>query len=127
MGSPVQESQEQLMPQAHIRVLMAELLAQRRQQVLDAWRVRGRHLAGSGAADELQRDGAAVLDALRDAFSEGDGVLDLAPVRGLLGDFSSRRARSGDRPAQTAGLVLALREAMLAELAGTSNPDDRSA
>jgi rsbT co-antagonist protein RsbR len=121
----VQESQEQLMPQAHIRVLMAELLTQRRQQVLDAWVARGRHLAGGGAAEELQRDGAAMLDALRDALSGGDGVLDLAAVGGLLGDFSSRRARSGDRPAQTAGLVLALREAVLTELAGSGNPDDR--
>jgi rsbT co-antagonist protein RsbR len=122
--SLVQESEEQLMPQAHIRALLTELLAERGEQVLAAWVVRGRHLAGNGAAQELQRDGAAVLQALRDALAGGDG-LDLEPVSQLLGDFSARRARSGDRPAQTAGLVLALREAVLAEIAENGKPDDR--
>lgn len=112
------------MPQPHVRGLMAEVL-DRRQQVLDAWVERGRKRAGNGAAEDLQRDGAAVLSALRDALSDGDGPLDLAPVSRLLNDFSARRTRAGDRPEQTAGLVLALREAVLAELAGSGNPDDR--
>lgn len=112
------------MPQASLRSLMTELLGRRKEQVLDAWVARGQNVAGSGAADELRREGAAVLDALRDALS-GDGVLDLFPVSGLLSDFSSRRARAGDRPAQTAGLVLALREAVLSELAGIGTPEDR--
>jgi rsbT co-antagonist protein RsbR len=118
VGSPVQESQEQLVPQTQIRALMAEVLAQRRRQVLEAWVTRGGTIAGNGAAEDLQRDGAAVL-------SGRNGRLDLAPVSRLLSDFSARRTRSGDRPEQTAGLVLALREAVLTELAGTGDPDDR--
>jgi rsbT co-antagonist protein RsbR len=125
VGSPVQESQEQLVPQTQIRALMAEVLAQRRRQVLEAWVTRGGTIAGNGAAEDLQRDGAAVLSALGTALSGRNGRLDLAPVSRLLSDFSARRTRSGDRPEQTAGLVLALREAVLTELAGTGDPDDR--
>jgi rsbT co-antagonist protein RsbR len=125
VGSPVQESQEQLVPHTQIRALMAEVLAQRGRQVLEAWVTRGGAIAGNGAAEDLQRDGAAVLSALGTALSEGNGRLDLAPVSRLLSDFSVRRTRSGDRPEQTAALVLALREAVLTELAGTGDADDR--
>ena len=125
MGSLVPESQEQLVPQPHIRALMADVLGRQGKQVLDAWVTRSERLAGSGAADDLRRDGPAVLSALGAALSAGDGVVDLAPVGRLLGDFSSRRTRLGDPPDRTAGLILALREAVLAELAGTGDPDDR--
>jgi rsbT co-antagonist protein RsbR len=123
----VQQSQEQLVPQAYIRALVADVLAQRGQQVLDAWVTRGGKLAGNGAAKELDRDGAPVVHALRDALAGGDGPLDLEPVSRLLSDFSARRTRAGDPPAQTAGLVLALREALLTELSATGDPDDRFA
>jgi rsbT co-antagonist protein RsbR len=82
-------------------------------------------VAGSGGAEDLQRDGAAVLSALRAALADADGSPDLAPVSRLLSDFGARRSRSGERPAETAGLVLGLREALLAELAGTGDPDER--
>jgi rsbT co-antagonist protein RsbR len=125
MGSLVPESQEQLVPQPHIRALIGDVLDGRGQQVLGAWVARGARLAGGSAADDLQRDGAAVLSALRGALSAGDGVVDLGPVSRLLGDFSARRTRLGDPPSRTAGLVLALREALLAELAGGGDPEDR--
>jgi rsbT co-antagonist protein RsbR len=103
---------------------MTEVL-DRRQQVLSAWVVRGGKVAGNGAAEDLERDGGAVLSALRDALVDGDGPLDLAPVSRLLSDFSTRRTRAGDRPEQTAGLVLALREAVLSELGDAGKPEDR--
>jgi len=76
-------------------------------------------VAGASSADDLRRDGGAVVDALGRALNGADQSLDLGPVSGLLSDFSARRTRSGDRPSQTAGLILALREALLTELDST--------
>ena len=84
-------------------------------------------MAGSGGPEDLRRDGGAVLAALRTALSGSDGTLPLDQVSSLLSDFSTRRTRSGDRPAQTAGSILALREALLTELANTDGPEDRFA
>lgn len=118
------EPQQQSEVQARAWTAIAAVLADRGPQVLHAWVTRGSRLGGNGAA-ELEQSGAAVLDALRTALSGGDRTPDLAPVSGLLGDFGARRTRSGDAPAQTAGLVLALREALLTELAGTGGDADR--
>jgi rsbT co-antagonist protein RsbR len=125
MRSLVPLSSEPLVLQPHIRALVADVLERRGSQVLDAWVARGARLAGSGAADDLRRDGVAVLTALRGALSDGAGALDLTPVGRLLGDFSARRTRLGDSPARTAGLVLGLREAVLGELAAVGAPEDR--
>lgn len=121
------ELQDQLAPQAHIRALMGAVFAERHPQVLDAWIDRAARISGNGAAEDLRRDGAGVLSALRSAVADGDGPLDLVPVSKLLGDFSARRARAGDSPAQTAGLVLALREAVLTELSESGSAEDRFA
>ncbi|WP_345433947.1 STAS domain-containing protein, partial [Modestobacter marinus] len=94
---------------------IAGVLAERRSRVLQAWVTRGARLSPDGAA-ELERDGVAVLDALGTALSGGNSTSDLGSVSGLLSDFGARRTRAGDEPAQTAGLVLALREALLGEL-----------
>ena len=126
MGSPVPEPQEQSGRQPKAHALLTDVLAQRGQQVLEAWVSRGAKVAGGGAED-LRRDGAPVLQALGTALADADGSPDLAPVSRLLYDFSTRRTRSGDRPAETAGLILALREALLAELADAGDADDRFA
>jgi len=120
----VSEPQQQSEGKARAWGVIAAVLAARGPQVLDAWVTRASRLAGDGAA-ELERDGTAVLDALRTALSSDGGTPDLAPVTGLLGDFGARRTRSGDAPAQTAGLVLALREALLTELADAGEDADR--
>ena len=106
--------------------MIAAVLDERGPQVLRAWMTRAAALTADGAA-ELERDGAAVLDALQTALAGADRTPDLAPVSGLLSDFGARRTRAGDLPAQTAGLVLALREALLGELAGSAVDADRFA
>lgn len=107
--------------------MLADVLAQRGQQVLEAWVSRGAKVSRAGGAEDLRRDGAPVLQALGTALADAGGSPDLAPVSRLLNDFSARRTRSGDRPAETAGLILALREALLAELADAGDLDDRFA
>ena len=112
-------------PAPEFRAPIAAVLTERGGQVLDGWVERSALLTSSSGADDLRRDGGAVLDALRAALGESGDELDLGAVSRLLSDFSARRTRSGDRPAQTAGAVLALREALLAELAVTGDPEDR--
>ena len=114
-------------PQPQFRAPIAAVLTDRGEQVLDGWVARAGGLTSGGGADDLRRDGGAVLDALRAALTGGGDALDLDPVSRLLSDFSARRTRSGDRPAQTAGAILALREALLAELASAGEPEDRFA
>ena len=118
------EPQERSEVQARAWAGIAAVLTEQAPQVLDAWVDRGARLSGGGAAD-LERDGGPVLAALRTALTSGEAVADLAPVSALLSDFSARRTRAGDRPAQTAGLVLALREALLASLAASGEPEHR--
>jgi len=120
----VSEPQERSEVQARAWAGIAAVLTEQAPQVLDAWVDRGARLSGGGAAD-LERDGGPVLAALRTALTSGEAVVDLAPVSALLSDFSARRTRAGDRPAQTAGLVLALREALLASLAASGEPEHR--
>jgi rsbT co-antagonist protein RsbR len=100
------------------------VLEQRPQQVLDAWVQRAGVVAGPRGADDLRRDGAAVLAALAGALSADGASPDLEPVGRLVSDFSLRRSRQGGRPAETAALVLGLREGLLAELAATGGADD---
>jgi rsbT co-antagonist protein RsbR len=119
VGSPVQKSQDQSEARPKAHAALADVLAGRGEQVLASWVTRGEKLAGRRGADDLGRDGAAVLQALAAALTGADGLPDLAPVTRLLSDFSVRRARSGGRPAETAGMVLGLREALLAEFDGT--------
>jgi rsbT co-antagonist protein RsbR len=123
----VPEPHEQSERRPEARASIAAVLAERGEQVLDAWITRAERVAGSGGPDDLRRDGGAVLAALRTALSGSDGTLPLDQVSSLLSDFSTRRTRSGDRPAQTAGSILALREALLTELANTDGPEDRFA
>ena len=111
--------QDQSTSEPKARASIADLLTHRGGQLLDGWVARGAAVAGGGGADDLRRDGGAVLEALRSALGDAGRPLDLRPVSGLLGDFSARRTRSGDRPSQTAGLILALREALLSELDDT--------
>jgi len=120
----VRVPQEQFQSPQEMRTPIAAVLTDRGPQLLEAWIARGERLAGGGAED-LQRDGTAVLEALRTAVSTDEGSLE--PVSRLLNDFSTRRSRRGDRPAETAGLILALREALLTELAGIGDPDQRYA
>ena len=103
--------------------VIGHLLTERRPAVLEAWVARGRTVAGSSGADDLAREGGAVLQALQAALA-GDGQTpDLAPATRLLSDLSVRRTRSGGRPGETAGLVLALREALLTELERSDDHD----
>lgn len=102
---------------------LAKVLATRSPQVLEAWVTRAASVADSGGAAELRRDGGAVLEALRSALAEPGDQVELGAVTRLLSDFSTRRTRAGDRPAETAGLILALREALLAELAPTGQAE----
>ena len=104
------------------RAAIAGVLTRQGEQVLAAWAERAAGVT-DGAADDLRRDGAAALAALVSALGD-DGALDLAPVNRLLGDFSARRTRAGDRPAQTAAAVLALREALLTRLQDSVGQDD---
>jgi rsbT co-antagonist protein RsbR len=120
----VPEPQEQSGRQPKTHALLADVLARREQAVLDAWVSRGAKVAAD-AADDLRRDGASVLQALGTALTDADGSPDLAPVSRLLSDFSIRRTRQGDRPAETAGLILSLREALIAELADAGDHEDR--
>lgn len=105
------------------RAAIADVLNRQGEQVLAAWADRAAGVADGSAAD-LRRDGAAVLSALGSALGDKNGPLDLAPVNQLLGDFSARRTRAGDRPAQTAAAVLALREALLVQLQDGVGKDD---
>ena len=103
---------------------IAGVLEQRPQQVLDAWVERAGAVAGPRGADDLRRDGAAVLAALAGALTADGAAPDLDPVGRLVSDFSLRRSRQGGRPAETAALVLGLREGLLAELAAAGGTDD---
>ncbi len=123
------------MPEQHERTTsepgglsgIADVLGRDGDRVLTAWVAQGRQRSGGRGADDLQRDGAGVLDALADALRGGGARPDLEPVSRLLGDFTARRSRAGDRPAQTAGLVLALREALLDALPTTGAAEARLA
>jgi len=127
VGSPVAEPQEHSENQQTVRAPIATVLAERGPQVLAAWTHRGGSLASRSGTAELERDGGAVLDALAAALGTADESVDLAPVSRLLNDFSARRTRAGDSPAETAGLVLALREALLGELADIGDAETRYA
>lgn len=122
----MQTSQDRPEAQREAHAVITEVLSQRGPQVLATWVSRAEKLAGSRGAADLERDGAAVLQALVAALSGADGAPDLAAVTHLLSDFSGRRARSGALPAETAGMILGLREAVLAQLDGTGGQDGLS-
>ncbi len=120
----MQQPQKESADEPKARVLIGDVLAQRRQEVLDVWVAHGERLTGAGGAEDLRREGTAMLDALGSALARAGETVDLAPVRRLLDEYSVRRSRSGERPAQTAGLVLGLREALLTELATAGELND---
>src|SRR5439155_9742069 len=123
LGSPVEQLQDQpgTPPAAH-RVI-AELLARDQQQILAAWVARGATVAGPGGVEGLEREGPALLDALRAALAAEAPTQGLAAVGRLVSDFSLRRTRAGAQPAQTAALILGLREALLAQLEDAAEHD----
>jgi rsbT co-antagonist protein RsbR len=96
--------------------VIAELLARDQQQILAAWVARGATVAGPGGVEDLEREGPALLDALRAALAAEAPTQGLGAVGRLVSDFSLRRTRAGAQPAQTAALILGLREALLAQL-----------
>ena len=122
--STVEQPQDDM--SAPVRAIegIAEVLERRSTEVLEAWSRRTETVAGASGARDLRRDGAAILSALRTALEASEEQPDLAPVVGLVSDFSLRRSRQGTRPAETAALFLGLREALLSQLSLAGSSED---
>lgn len=100
---------------------LRELLERRGDEVLRRWgdiQLHGSATLGVAAgAQEVHDQAEEVLSALREGLASGRLVPSgpaYAPLRGLLAELSTRGARGGTTPSETAMGVLALREAVVA-------------
>jgi rsbT co-antagonist protein RsbR len=92
-----------------------------RDEILKAWvEVTGARLKGRTTRVEIEREQAALLDAIASALAKAT-TADIAAeeygeARGVLADLSRARARQGFSPSETCTAVFALKDAVLATL-----------
>src|SRR5690606_30414479 len=95
---------------------LARTLTEHADVVRSAWLEAAAHeLHGRTSRGELEREQGAILDALLDGLRSGGVSLSDAafdPLRGILADVSSARARLGFTPRETAIGVFALKEGL---------------
>jgi rsbT co-antagonist protein RsbR len=123
-GPEAQGAARARIPSGRGRSLLASLLSERREQVLDAWvRAQDRKLEGrSGRTSEanVRAECTALLDGLELAvagdYSTDVKSLEYAEVTQLVNAMSKDRARQGYSPTETAIAVFSLKDALLGVL-----------